>query len=1538
MKEIKCNQGNSFQKNIRFMSKQDKTMRCILRNILFVLMFVMSINVMGQYNPANPAEPGAAYKAYTLTLEADPVGGGTFNLNATSSQTEGTTFWVQANVATNFTFVNWTENGEVISTVARFQYTMPSHDAKLVAHYQYTPAAPGEPVEANIPVKPVYSPLYLMATPVAGGSFNIASGNSYEVGTAVSVRANPANNFRFVNWTRDGEEISTSATFSYTMRSEEEGNSLMANFVYEPGNPIEPTQHLYHKVFLLSNPAAGGTFNVASGNEYEEGTSQTFRANNNTWYTFVNWTDENGEVLSTNSAYTFNIPNKDITIIAHYTYNYNPASPNEPASSTDAAVTVYAMTENAVAGQTVSFPVYLENTSEIGNMTAVLTFPEGFIVQTESAALAERAAGKSLTITALAGNAYRFDITGGSAITSANGKLFEVPVVIDTEAQPDSVYTILVSNAARINDDDSKVMLNTRNGFVYVEQQREDGLYASFTYDKLQNRVKFSNQSSDKTLDWTWNFGDGTSSTERDPMHIYASPGYYDVTLTVQGQTGTDMSLMTIYINDKTSWRVDGTLFLDAEQKGVRYFTTAEQLLDFISASPIATDVKVMVKESETFSCLLDDENITQLTTIKNRLAAGSYTLTWQRNGEGTTPTVGFGEADEVINADVVDLFTSLGQNMVLDDVNMDLWGIRYDPTKIDSVMTQTIISSEQTAEVDFSMISPDLTFTWTAVDNPDVTGQSVAGTGALPSMTLFSSGTDEVILIYNVVGKKEEIEFCSFTHTITIRPALVGSFTTMTPSNGVSIEQTTVKLEWNVIENAVYDVYLWNALNQRPTTPMAQGITATTFTSENFCQDRKSYKWQVVARNSTQQIESDVQTFSVRLLPNLHVTAISVDGELEAGRTATISWKVRNDGQGSTDEQAWIDRLWIVPDVYGGTGQTTCKLLKSQTNIKFLAPGEEYVATATIDLDYEQYGSFYLLASADMSSVTAIEWDIVGGSIVNPYVPVETGYLFATTLSADNKVTEHGETQTRSDNFFYLRVTVYMPQMSDEDWNNLKQAYAEMGNGETWTNKWDFDVERHTVQTLPGVAMRDGRVVSINLSDNGLTGLFPYTLLALSALETLNVSENQLTGDVGEGMQQFLAENDDFSSALRALNIANNKLEGNIGVFAQSLSNLTTLYAADNALSDVSPALATDVTTVTLDNQTIDKEVVVYVDDMNSSEVWAQIPAILLYDPATGTYAENIRLLCEEEESLFSTTLMVSEDDIQTLVALPKSLIPLSVVAKAIDDDETPTGSTVKVTFAYRFAQISLADDEDNNTVIAEAAEAAVPYNVTLVDRTIIGDGAWNSLCLPFSVTDISQTPLANMDIRELTEASVEGVSLRLVFSANVTTIEAGKPYIVRFNGENVVNPEFMNVMLSTVDNSFTSDDGDITFSGTYAPVEIADEGDNTKLYVNSANRLSWPNGQMTIGAQRAFFQLNSDLIVAETIVPGAKQIMNIFIDYGNGEVEDYVTGIESIFDTPSVNYRNTDVWYGLDGRKNIGKPLKGGIYIIGGKKLIIK
>lgn len=1275
-----------------------------------VLLTVAATGAWGQYNPASPAEPGAPVKQYGLTLEADPVGSCSFNLNAVTQQTEGSTFWVQANAATNFTFVNWTEDGEVISTANRFQYTMPSHAVKLVAHYRYAPNAPGEPAEANIPAKPVYAPLYLTASPVAGGSFNIASGNSYEVGTSVSVKANVASNFKFVNWTQDGEVISISNPFNYTMKAGEQANNIVANYSYEPGSPTEPTQRLYHKVFLQSDPIGGGSFNVASGNEYEEGTQQTFRANNSQWYTFRHWTLD-GEEVSTNSTYTLNIPSKDITLVAHFDYNYNPGSPTEPGASTASEINLYALTMNGVRGQTLNYPIYLENTSEVSDMTVVVRFPDGFTVQTESATLAERAAGKTLTVTHVDGNAYRFDITGGTAITGSNGKLFDLPVTIATDAVSGQSYDVTLTNGARINTDNSMTMVTMHSGYISVEQEREDGLYASFIYEKLQNRFKFTNQSSDKAIEWTWNFGDGTSSHERNPMHIYEAAGSYDVTLEVKGVTGTDMAMMTVVVNDKATWRIDGTLFLDTEQKGVRYFTSAEQLVDFMSASPISGNVNIMVKAGETFGCALGETNIGRLQTIQSRMVTGGYTLTLLQNGEGDVPVVGFGNPSEVISADVVGIFTSFGQKLVCNDVSLQLWGIRFNPSKIDGVTAQTVVSGNETAVVDFSPISTDLTFVWETSGVPStLSGYTASGTGNIGAMTIVSTAVDDVTMTYNVTAKRGDEVFCTFTHTITVRPALVGTFTSLTPINNKVLDATTVTLRWNQIANAVYDVYLWNAANQRPATPMAEGITETSFTSENFCQDRKSYKWQVVARNATQQIFSDEMTLSVHLLPNLHVTGITVPSRLEAGTKATIKWKVRNDGQGDTDMQKWIDRMWIMPDVYGGTNQTTCRKLLQQECVRSLASGEEYEATVEIDLDETQYGNFYLLVSADMSSVTSIDWATAGGSIVNPYEPAaaDYGYLMATTESGNNKITEQDEATTRSDNFFYVKVNIDMPQMNEDDWNTLQQAYSEMSSGEGWTNAWDFNVERRTVQSLPGVAMRGGRVVSINLSNNGLTGTFPFTLLSLPGLETLNLSENQLTGDIGEGMMHFTSENEGFTSQLRAVNIAENELTGNIGVFAEPLAELETLYASDNALSDVSPVISEKVTTLTLDNQTVDKVVIMDVYERNPATIWAQIPTALLYNHDAQDYADNIRLLCADEETGWSMTIECQED----MVTIPKIFegpVGKVIDALVVDDEGKATGSTLKVKF-QRPAFIPGDVNGDGNVTMADA-NAVVNY-----------------------------------------------------------------------------------------------------------------------------------------------------------------------------------------------------------------------------------
>jgi hypothetical protein len=51
-------------------------------------------------------------------------------------------------------------------------------------------------------------------------------------------------------------------------------------------------------------------------------------------------------------------------------------------------------------------------------------------------------------------------------------------------------------------------------------------------------QVSFTNHSFQGVRSWKWDFGDGLTSTEKNPMHVFHNPGVYSVTLTVEGLTG----------------------------------------------------------------------------------------------------------------------------------------------------------------------------------------------------------------------------------------------------------------------------------------------------------------------------------------------------------------------------------------------------------------------------------------------------------------------------------------------------------------------------------------------------------------------------------------------------------------------------------------------------------------------------------------------------------------------------------------------------------------------------------------------------------------------------------------------------------------------------------------------------------------------------------------------------------------------------------------------------------------------------------------
>lgn len=62
---------------------------------------------------------------------------------------------------------------------------------------------------------------------------------------------------------------------------------------------------------------------------------------------------------------------------------------------------------------------------------------------------------------------------------------------------------------------------------------------SSVTTGQAPLSVSFFNQSVGDITGYNWNFGDGSSSADRNPVHVFSAPGVYNVTLTVLGPGGT---------------------------------------------------------------------------------------------------------------------------------------------------------------------------------------------------------------------------------------------------------------------------------------------------------------------------------------------------------------------------------------------------------------------------------------------------------------------------------------------------------------------------------------------------------------------------------------------------------------------------------------------------------------------------------------------------------------------------------------------------------------------------------------------------------------------------------------------------------------------------------------------------------------------------------------------------------------------------------------------------------------------------------------
>jgi PKD repeat protein len=83
---------------------------------------------------------------------------------------------------------------------------------------------------------------------------------------------------------------------------------------------------------------------------------------------------------------------------------------------------------------------------------------------------------------------------------------------------------------------------------------------ASFTADPgaplVGEAVSFQDTSTGSPTSWSWNFGDGETSTEQNPTHSFASAGSFDVALTAANDEGSDTDTQTIVVAEPASCSV----------------------------------------------------------------------------------------------------------------------------------------------------------------------------------------------------------------------------------------------------------------------------------------------------------------------------------------------------------------------------------------------------------------------------------------------------------------------------------------------------------------------------------------------------------------------------------------------------------------------------------------------------------------------------------------------------------------------------------------------------------------------------------------------------------------------------------------------------------------------------------------------------------------------------------------------------------------------------------------------------------------------
>ena len=217
---------------------------------------------------------------YVIRVLANPEEGGTVSGGGTYHY--GDTCTVHATPNAGFVFINWTEDGEQQSSSDDYTFIV-TDNRTLVANFGG--------VNGCI--------IYVGIEPEGAGT--VTGAGAYIQGDECTLNAYANPGYRFKNWTKNEEVVSTEHNYTFTVT---ESASYVAHFEIKPCT-----------ITASANPPEGGT--VSGDGTYVYGLNCTLRATPNPGYIFTNW--KTGDIIvSMEASYTF-VVREDAEFTATFT-------------------------------------------------------------------------------------------------------------------------------------------------------------------------------------------------------------------------------------------------------------------------------------------------------------------------------------------------------------------------------------------------------------------------------------------------------------------------------------------------------------------------------------------------------------------------------------------------------------------------------------------------------------------------------------------------------------------------------------------------------------------------------------------------------------------------------------------------------------------------------------------------------------------------------------------------------------------------------------------------------------------------------------------------------------------------------------------------------------------------------------------------------------------------------------------------------------------------------------------------------------------